>query len=371
MIMSDLGADVIRVDNVVAPRPTDDQIWAACQRGKRSIALDLKTPEGRTVAQKLIAGADVIHHNMRPGVAERLGVDYLSARSINPRIVYCHTTGFGDSGPMASLPGSDQMAQALLGLEHEQGGAPGGGAPNWYRFGMCDHINALVSVVAVLQALNNRQRTGVGQLVKTSILQASTLFVSGAFLAGEPGKLISPHVDSDQMGLSPFYRIYRTGTDWICVAAVETRQRELLLRACGIDPSDSGEESGQHRWRRLSTVMEAAFLSRPADEWLTFLDSEGVPCELVDPTAPDDWYDEPDWRTLGLVASYEHPQWGRTEQAGTLIHFSATPGRIFGPPVVPGQHSREILDELGYSGSEVEELLSRGITLVPDLGTSH
>ncbi|MGE0795342.1 MAG: CoA transferase, partial [Acidimicrobiia bacterium] len=164
MVMADLGADVIKIDTISPAVGTGGgSVWAACQRGKRSIAVDLKSPEGQEISRRLIESADVLHYNMRVGVAERLGFGYEQARAVNPSIVHCHVTGYGNTGPLATWPGVDQMGQALAGIEWEQGATDAGGHPQWSRFGMCDAATGLLSVLGVLQALAHRQRTGEGQ----------------------------------------------------------------------------------------------------------------------------------------------------------------------------------------------------------------
>jgi crotonobetainyl-CoA:carnitine CoA-transferase CaiB-like acyl-CoA transferase len=357
MLLSDLGADVIRVDNVNAPRATDNQVWAACQRGKRSITLDLKSREGREIVGRLVAGADVIHHNMRPGVAERLGIGYDDVRAVNPGIVYCHVTGFGPTGPLASFPGSDQMSQALSGLEYEQGATDAGGHPTWNRLGYGDHTAAILSMLGVLQALLRRERTGEGALVEANITNAAAFLTSHVALGD--GVERWPKLDRDQTGLGPFYRLYRTADDgWLCLAAVRPEHRARLGEIIG-RPELADDE--------LGAVLGDAFASRSASEWVEQLDGVGVPAEVASDDFIGSWFDDRDLCRQGLVSKYEHPAWGRTEQLGLLWHLSATPARLFGPPVIHGQHSREILTELGYDAETIEALASAGVTTLPDL----
>ena len=164
-----------------------DAIYVGSSHGKLALALDLKHPRGLEVAHRLIATADVLHHNMRTGVAERLQIGYEQARAINPRIVYCHTRGFERNGPRTSLPGNDQMGQALTGTEYEAGGTHHGTAPIWGMLGFGDTGNGILSANAVIQALRHRERTGEGQFVHTSILNASLLFNSYTY--ARPGRL--------------------------------------------------------------------------------------------------------------------------------------------------------------------------------------
>jgi len=368
MLLADLGADVIRVDNVNAPRATDNQVWAACQRGKRSIALDLKSPAGREIVSELLARADVIHHNMRPGVAERLGIGFEQVRVVNPNIVYCHVTGFGATGPLAAAPGSDQMCQALSGLDHEQGATAAGGHPTWNRLGFTDHGAAVLSVLGVLGALVHNDRTGDAALVETSITNAAALFTSQVAL-GE-GITRFPGLDRDQTGLGPLYRLYRTIDGWLCVAAVRPDHWRALVVALDLDRllDDARfiDVAARHvHAGELASQFEARLATKPAREWLAVLDAAGVPAEIVSDTFIDEWFDDPRLRAHQLVASYDHAVWGRTEQLGLLWNFSATPGRLDRPPVLHGQHSREILAELGRSNAQIEGLLEGRVTSVP------
>ena len=153
MILGDLGADVIKIESTTRPvGTTGDSTWVSGARGKRCISVDLKSHDGQEIARRLIASADVVHYNLRTGVAERLGFGYEQAKAINPAIVFCHLTGYGDTGPLAMWPGVDQMAQALCGLEYEQGATPNGGHPTWYRLGMTDAVTGMLTVIGVLQA---------------------------------------------------------------------------------------------------------------------------------------------------------------------------------------------------------------------------
>ena len=219
MVLSDLGADVIKIDPTGARVGTPaDATYAACQRGKRSIAIDLKSEGGQRIARDLIASADVIHYNLRTGVAERLGFDYEHAKAINPRIVFCHLTSYGNTGPLASWPGVDQMGQAIAGLEHEQGATPSGGHPTWYRFGMCDATAGLLSIIGVLQALRERERTGQAQWVEANILNGA-MFLASDVLVGPGGPAPRRGLDRQQMGFGALYRLYATAEGWLCIAA--------------------------------------------------------------------------------------------------------------------------------------------------------
>jgi crotonobetainyl-CoA:carnitine CoA-transferase CaiB-like acyl-CoA transferase len=354
MILADLGAEVISIEPVTpAVGTAGDATWVCGARGKRSIALNLKDEDGREVLHRLIAGADVLHYNLRPGVAERLGFGYEEARAINPRLVFCQLTAYGSSGPLAGDPGTDQMAQALSGLEWEQGAASRGGHPTWYRFGMTDAVSGMLSVLGVLQALYRREQTGLGQAVETDILSAGLLLGSDASL-GPDGLAGRPPLDLQQTGLGPYDRLYETHDGWICVVAPDVACRARLHQVLGL--SDGPEVD--------VATLEAAFRARSAAEWQERLDAAGVPAEVARDCGTA-WYDDPHAVASGWVASYDHPVWGRLEQPGEFVSLAGTPGLIRGAPPLIGQHTEEVLQELGYQRADIERLQAKGAVGLP------
>ncbi len=367
MLLGDLGATVYKLE-----APAGDQMrpvtqpFNGCQRGKLDVVVDLKTPEGREIAHRLIREVDVVHHNMRPGVAERLGVDYETARQLNPSVIYCHTTMWGNDGPRATWPGFDQLAQSSCGLELELGGE--GNPPNWYRFGMCDQGCAVQSALAVLMALYWRERTGEGQPVDTSIVNAGVHFNTDAWI-GPEGWSARPRSDQQQAGLGPLYRLYPTSDGWVALACLGQSHWTALAKAVpGVDGDARFADATARaaNAEALTNVLAAFLVTRTAQDAFELLDGAHVPVEIADPDGGRTWFDRPDLVAAGLVADYEHPQYGRFRQFGHLVHLSDTPGRIAGPPPLLGQHSREVLAKLGYSPEEIGHLRELGVTLWPD-----
>jgi crotonobetainyl-CoA:carnitine CoA-transferase CaiB-like acyl-CoA transferase len=354
MILADLGADVIKVEPMTSSVGASvgtpgDATWVSSNRGKRCIAVDLKSPDGRDVLDRLIASADVVHDNLRLGVAERLGFDHARAASINPRIISSHLTAYGRTGPFAEWPGSDQMAQALCGLEWEQGATPAGGHPSWYRFGMTDAVAGLLCAIAILQALRERERTGRGQAIESDILRAGMLLASDGFV-GPDALPRRRHLDVAQTGFGPYTRLYETAKGWICVDATTAEQRGALTAALGAAaPFDADE----------GDALEAAFTARCAEDWSRVLDEAGVPNEVAR-DLEDRWCDDADAIANGWVASYEHPVWGRLEQPGPFFALSATPPRVESPPPLVGQHTDEVLHELGFTPEQIGAMRARG-----------
>src|SRR5690242_7803687 len=286
MILADLGADVIKIEPV-----TGDMMRMAgkpffgCQRGKRDIALNIKDPRGLKIALDLVKTADIVHHNMTAGVATKLGIDYNACKAIKPDIVYCNTWAYGFEGPLAKFGGLDPLYQASSGLEYESGAVAEGNAPIYYRFGMCDASNAMLSVVAVLSALYHRKRTGEGQEVWTSLFDGGAMFTSDAHLVNGVAAP-RPHLDKDLMGVSATYRLYPTqDDDWICIAAVTDDDFTKLCKALGVPDIANearfatGAKRLEHR-RQLETLLEPIFLTKTAVFWTRTLDEAGVPNEV-------------------------------------------------------------------------------------------
>jgi crotonobetainyl-CoA:carnitine CoA-transferase CaiB-like acyl-CoA transferase len=350
MLMADLGADVIRVAPIGGEfgGVTGDATWLSAARGKRCVAVDLKSDDGQAILRRLIEGADVVHYNLRHGVAERLGFGHEQVRAINPRVVYSHLSGYGVTGPMAGWPGSDQMAQALCGVEWSQGATDAGGHPTWLRFGLTDAISGMLSVIGVLQALWERERTGEGQKVETDILRAGMLLASDGFV-GPPSLPRRAELDRDQMGRGPYERLYGTADGWLCVVAPTEYEQDALRRVVGADEGN----------------LPSAFRARSATEWFDLLDAAGVPCEVAR-VLTHSWCDDPDVVANGYVVAYDHPVWGRLEQPGPFVQLTGTPGHIQRGPALVGQHTREVLRDLGYDDEAIDGLHGRGIVASPD-----
>lgn len=354
-MLADLGAEVIKVHAL------HDTFWAGTHmglgtnRGKRSVSLNLKDPRGREVLQRLVAGSDVVMTNWRPGAAARLGIDYETLRAANPRLVYCNTRGY-EKGARSLLPGTDQTAAALTGPEWEDGACDAGNPPLWSRSNMGDTGNALLAAIGITAALYHRDRTGEGQEVSTSIVNAGLLNTSYAWVHadGRPGDWL--HVDGGQYGLSPFYRLYRAGDDeWVFVAALTTEARRGLAHVLG-EPEAALDDP-----HKLAATAEARFAERPARVWFDELDIAGVPVEVVDEEFCRTLFDDPEARSAQLVVGTRAGGVGRFEDPGLLVSLSATPGVISRGPCLCGQHSREILLEHGYSDIEIDELVGAGV----------
>jgi crotonobetainyl-CoA:carnitine CoA-transferase CaiB-like acyl-CoA transferase len=295
-VLADLGADVIKINAM------HDTYWAGTHmglgtnRGKRSIAIDLKHEGGRRALEKLIESADVVATNWRPGAAARLGLDYETLHARFPRLVYCNTRGF-EKGPRSALPGTDQTAAALTGTEWEDGACDAGNPPLWSRSNMGDTGNAMLGAIAIVSALYHRERTGEGQAVSTSIVNAGLFHTSYAWIHadGAPGGW--EHVDGGQYGLSPYYRLYQCADEgWLFLAAVTAPERDRLT-AMLRDAEEVNLDADQPE-----AILSSCFGRRTAAEWLERLDGYGVPAEFVDESFCRALFDDPEAKKLQLVA---------------------------------------------------------------------
>src|SRR2546427_62753 len=321
---------------------------------KRSISVALKTPEGRAIVERLATGGDVFMENMRPGVAERLGVGWTRFAALNPRLVYCSVTAFGSTGPGAERPGFDPIFQALGGLMTLQGF---GGPPQYLRTAPTDYYTAALATQAILAALFTRERTGRGQRVETSLLRGVLALQSGVAV-DYPGK---PSLVRD----NPTYRLYQAGDgQWFFLAVGNQSFWVKLTKALGLERVADDPRFGSWLLRvqnnaDLLPILEARFREQPRTEWLELLAAHDIPAAPVQPLL--DFFADPAVRHHDPVHEYEHPEVGPLPPVGQPIAFTETPTRDPGPPPTLGQHTDEILCELGYTDAEIAALRARRV----------
>lgn len=348
MLLADLGAEVVKVE----PTSGDfmrylDRTFCGCQRGKRSVALQLKDPRARPALAALARWADAFHHNIRLPSAHRLGLDYDSLRALNPSIVGCHVSSYGPLGPRADWPGFDQMFQSSCGWEAENGGA--GNPPMWLRMGVTDHLAALASTYALLLGLYHRDRTGTGQMTSASLLGATILSTSETVVGLDGGLAAFARLDAAQTGVSAQHRVYACRDGWIAVAALEPAEAQAFEALSGYDP-------------------EASFAGRTVAEAEAELSAAGVPCAPAREDQMDAFLDSPDNRSAGLVANPVHQTQGRLDQIGAFWSLGRPAALARAAPAL-GQHSREVLREVGLSAEIIDTLAAAGL-LVEHVGAA-
>jgi crotonobetainyl-CoA:carnitine CoA-transferase CaiB-like acyl-CoA transferase len=338
-MLSDLGADVIKVESPAGdPMRPLLSVFEAAQRGKRSIALDLKTPSGRDVVLRLAATADVVAHNFRPGVAERLGVGPVDLRTINPALVYCANHGWGATGPKAHLQSFAPLLQGLSGLSFiaaGEGNPPVTIGPNE------DYFNAMLGAVGILMALIHRQRSGEGQLLESPQVN-SCLFAVTHIMTDPDGELL-PYdcLGGDRRGYDAFTRIYSTQDGWLCLDCRREHERVALLEALGLPDADRPGSGLEH-------LIQSQLVFRPGTEWIPILRDRGIPCTLAPSTSylTAGLWEDTRHRQIGRVVPQTHPDVGGISEIGTLVHFSESHVPRRGPAPQRGEHTDEILQEL-------------------------
>jgi crotonobetainyl-CoA:carnitine CoA-transferase CaiB-like acyl-CoA transferase len=354
MMLADLGADVLKVESLEGDSFRELPGFFGWNRGKRSLAVDLKTPEGRSIAERLAAESDVAMENMRPGVADRLGVGADRLRALNPRLVYCSVTAFGSSGPYRDRPGFDPLLQALGGAMALQGGD---GPPQFLRMAVTDYYTAALAAQAVLAALVARGRTGEGQHVKTSLLHGVLALQSGDIVA-YPGK-------PPRFRETPTYRLYQASDgEWFFLACGNQSFWAKLCKA--LNREDLTDDPRFASWRlrgenraALAPLLEETFRSRPRPEWLALLALHDIPAAPVQTL--EEFLRDPVVHHHGMVREYAHPEVGRLRLMGQPLAFSDTPTADPGPPPTLGQHTDDTLKTLGYSPDSIANLRSRAI----------
>ena len=353
-MLADLGADVVKVESLEGDSFRELPGFFAWNRGKRSIALNLKAPDGRAVVERLARDTDVVMENMRPGVADRLGVGDATLRGLNPRLIYCSTTAFGSSGPYVDRPGFDPLLQGLAGIMALQGF---GGPPQYLRIAVVDYYAAALTAQAVLAALFVRERTGIGQKVETSLLHAVTALQAGNFV-DYPGK---QSVFRD----NPTYRLYQAGDgEWLFLACGNQAFWVKLCQALGLEDLAHDPRFGSWMLRLdnravLLPILEARFKARPRDAWLQTLLSHDIPAGPVH--SIDEFRRHELTRHHGMAREYDHAEVGRLTLPGSSLLFSATPTRDVGPSPTLGQHTDDVLRAAGYTDAAVADLRARKI----------
>jgi crotonobetainyl-CoA:carnitine CoA-transferase CaiB-like acyl-CoA transferase len=366
-VLAGLGADVVKVEP-----PTGDAhrsvepMFAAGQLGKRAVTLDLKSPDAPAVLERLFRWSDVVHHNSRVGLAERLGYDEATVRAANPDVIYSFASGFGQHGPRAPLAANDQLMQALSGVEAAQGGA--GQPPAYQPWGAIDVTSGWMAACGVLAALYAQRRRGGGQSVAASLLGAALTLKSGAFLVGDH-VVSGPVLDAGQTGYGAAYRIY-VGRDgaWFALAVPDQRAWDRLrdvLRLDGLPATPPPLRTGASGPQPEEALLEAAFQAMDAAEWVAKLRAAGVPAEPVVEADRSEFaagfLDDPVNRQLGRVVTHHWGHLGRVDQPWFPPRLGPAPR----PPVrtgVPGlgEHTVQVLDSLGFDTAHRAALAASG-----------
>jgi formyl-CoA transferase len=360
---ADFGADVIKVETA-----GDEDLGGArhgsdfqnLHRNKRSIAIDLKSPAGKKVFLTLVKTADVVIENYRPDVKDRLGIDYTSLKAINPRIILASISGFGQDGPYRDRPGFDQIAQGLCGIMSVTGFA--GQGPMRAGAAVADVTAGLQAALGIMTAIVERETTGEGQWVQSNLLQAGlTLLDFQAARFTMDGK-VPPQVGNDHPTSMPT-SAYRTADGFINVAAAGSAIWKRLCDAIGRpdlmnDPRFASADGRASHRAALADEINAVLATRPSLEWVESLNAAGVPCGPIH--SMDEVFADAQVKHLNAAVAVEHPTLGTLNILNQAIKLSRTPGAVVTATPERGEHSDEILGEIGLSAAEVADLRESG-----------
>ena len=372
MMLADMGADVIKVEKL--PGGDDSRSYREprvngvsapflmLNRNKRGIAVDLKKPQGREVLLRLVRDADVLTENYRRGTLEKLGLGYDDVlKPANPGLIYCAISGYGRDGPYGDKGGFDLIAQGVAGLMSITGEP--GGPPAKTGNSVADINAGILAALGIVAAWAHKQRTGVGQCVDTSLMEAALQqtywHATYAFATGEsPGPTGSAHI------LTAPYQAFRASDGWINVGGANQANWERIADVLGHPEwrDDARFRTNSDRMRHLPALvalMNDVLATRTKAEWIAAFDAAGVPVGPVNTVG--EALADPQTLARGMVVETAHPEAGPTRSLGCPVHFSATPTSVTRPAPRLGEHTREVLGAAGYASAEIDALVSDGV----------
>jgi len=366
MMLADMGAEVIKLE--MPGRGDDSRSWGppfvegesayfmSINRNKKSITLNMKSDKSTEIIHKLIKQSDVLVENFRPGAMERLGLGYEQVKAMNPRIVYCSISGFGQDGPYRMLPGFDQVLQGMGGLMSITGEL--GGPPIKVGVAIADISGGMFASNGILVALYNREKTGKGQMVDVSLLDSQVAWLTyraGAYLAS--GEIPQP-MGSGHPVIVP-YQAFKAKDVFINIAVGNDQLWERFCKAVGLenvmnDPKFATNAKRVENREEIVKIISDLIVARDGEEWLKILTDAGVPCGPI--YTVDKIFADPQVLHREMVKELDHPKAGKVKVTGIPIKLSDTPGEVEAAPPVLGQHTQEVLTELGYSDKDLEKL---------------
>jgi crotonobetainyl-CoA:carnitine CoA-transferase CaiB-like acyl-CoA transferase len=357
-IMADMGADVIKIEppsgddtrNISrGPVPGMSGVFVNVNRGKRSVVLDMKSEAGKAALTKLIAGADVFIHSMRSKAIERLGFDYASVAAIKPDIIYTNCYGYSRRGPDADKPAYDDTIQAECGIPYVQQLMTG--EPGFVATIMADKVAGLTALYATTMALFHRERTGEGQEVEVGMFETMASFM---LVEHANGALFNPPLGPAHYhrAAAPNRKPYKTKDGYVAALIYNDKHWKLFTEAvkpAWVTPEMATLEQRAQQIDTVYALLGQTFLERTTDEWLALLNNLNIPAAPLRTT--DELFDNPHLNAIDFFETVESKQ-GPVRYPGVPTWFSRTPGKVAGPTPLVGEHTSEILAEIGMAGDD-------------------
>lgn len=371
MILGDMGANVIKVE---APGGSDDTrgwgppykegesaYYFCANRNKRAITVNLKSEKGRQVIKSLVRESDVVVHNFKNGKMQEWGLDYSDLKAVNPKIIFCSITGFGATGPYKNLAGYDYIIQAMAGLMGITGSEESG--PMKVGVAIADVLTGLYAVIGILGALNERNRSGVGQSLDLALFDAQVSALvnvaSNYLVSGKvPGRLGNLHPN-----IVP-YQTFNTRDGEMVIAVGNDGQFKRFCSVIGMDQLATDERFITNSKRvenreALIPILEEKMKTKTSQEWLGLFNEEGIPCGPINDMRQ--LFNEEQVNAREMVVEVDHPKAGKIPLVGSPLKFSRTPVKIERHPPLAGEHTEEVLYELGWSEEDIKQLKNENI----------
>lgn len=347
-LLADLGAEVIKLESVAGgdiARRKGSPGFLPLNSGKRGVAFNLRSTAGQPLGQHLARWADVVIDNMRPGVAETLGMGWELLGKLNPRLVYCHVTAFGSRGPYAHKPGLDPLAGALTGVQQIQGAYCGKAV--YLQVAVVDHTTALLACNGVLLALIARERTEKGQRVETSLLDGAAL-INAHELTAYAGKPPRAGLPRTQWGLHALHSLYETADGWLCLTLEQKRQWPALCEALAryklcADTRFADATARLQLDEALTAALTTAFCQHTTAWWIAKLETAGVPCAPVAADFNRNFVCDAQTVANEIIVTQQHATLGEVQMAHQWLRFSGAPNTCTRPTPLLGQHTDELL----------------------------
>ena len=382
MLLGDMGAEVIKIErpgdensrggddtrtwgppylkDAQGQDTTEAAYYLSANRGKKSLTLDISTPEGQEIIRQLAAKSDIVLENYKVGQLKKYGLDYASLKAVNPKLIYCSITGFGQTGPYAHRAGYDYVIQGMGGfmsITGERDDLPGGG-PQKAGVAVADLMTGMYSGVAILAAVTHREQTGEGQYIDMALLDCQVAMLANMNTNYLTSGKAPARAGNSHQNLTP-YQVFKVADGYVIVAVGNDGQFAKYCQAGGrpelaADPRFRTNPDRVRNRAEMIPLLEVMMLTKTRQQWMDDLEAVGVPCGPINSIA--DAFDNPQVKARGLKIELPHPTAGSVPLVANPIKYSGTPLQYTAPPPLLGEHTEAVLRDLGYAPEQIEKL---------------